>query len=358
MKILDKYILFRFLKAYIFIVLVLCAVLIVIDLAEKVENFNRPQLTVWRICTEYYLNFIPYYANLLSPIIIFITAVFVTAQLAGRTEIVAMLSSGMSFQRILLPYFIGSLMIGTLVFFLHGYIVPNANKIRHNFEDNFVRDKFYFGQQNFHFQIAPNVFAYIRSYDNASQVGFNFTLERIEGLELKSKLEASRMIWDVKKKKWTLESYRLHTFDDRKETLKHGDKMDTLLNISPKDFESKHLYHERLTLTELDAYIKQLQLRGSDGIEIFLIEKYERYAYPFAIIILTIIGVVVSAKKTRGGTGIQIAFGFVLAFVYIFLIVMMRSFAQQGGIPPQFSAWIPNLIFCVVGFVMYKRMPK
>jgi lipopolysaccharide export system permease protein len=358
MKILDRYILFRFLKAYFFIVLILCAVLIVIDLAEKMENFNRPQLTAWRILTEYYLNFIPHYTNLLSPIIIFITAVFVTAQLAGRTEIVAMLSSGMSFQRILYPYFIGSVMIGILIFILHGYIVPNANKVRHNFEDNFVRDKFHFAQQNFHFQIAPNVFAYLRNYDNIAKAGFNFTLERIEGLELKMKLEATRMFWDEKKGKWTLESYRIHTFNGRNETLKHGEKMDTLLKITPKDFESKHLYHERLTLTELDDYIAQLRQRGSDGIEIFLIEKYERYAYPFAIVILTIIGVVVSAKKTRGGTGLQIAFGFVLAFIYIFLIVMMRSFAQQGGIPPQFSAWIPNLIFCVIGFIMYKRMPK
>lgn len=358
MKILDRYILFRFLKAYIFIVLILCAVLIVIDLAEKVENFNRPQLTFWKILTEYYLNFIPYYANLLSPIIIFITAVFVTAQLAGRTEIVAMLSSGMSFQRILVPYFIGSVLIAILVFFLHGYIVPNANKVRHHFEDTFVRDKFYFAQQNFHFQLAPNVYAYIRSYDNMAHAGFNFTLERIEGLDLKAKLEATRILWDEKKRKWSLENYRLRTINGRTETLKHGEKMDTTLSISPKDFESKHLYQERLTLTELDNYINQLRLRGSDGIEIFLIEKYERYAYPFAIVILTIIGVVVSAKKTRGGTGFQIAFGFVLAFIYIFLIVMMRSFAQQGGIPPQYSAWIPNLIFCVIGFIMYKRMPK
>ncbi len=358
MKKLDWYILKKFLVTYVFTVLVLIAVLIVIDLAEKIEDFNHPDLTTWRIISEYYANFVPYYANMLSPLIIFITAVFVTAKLATHTEIVAMISTGISFARILVPYFIGSVMIGTMVFFLINWTVPNANKVRNNFENNYVRDKFYFNERNVHMKVAPRTYVYLESYDNISHTGYRFTIEEVDSNELISKLESPRIHWDEEKEKWTLSNYKLRTFRQGKEEITYGSKTDTIINMRPKDFETKHRLNEQLTLTELNAYIAELRLRGADDVEIYLVERYERFAYPFSIIILTIIGVIVSARKTRGGTGLQIAFGFVLAFTYILLIVISRTFAQKGGIPPQLSAWIPNLVFCAIGLIMYRRLPK
>jgi len=358
MKILDWYILKRFLITYVFTVLMLVAVMLVIDVTEKIDEFNHPDLTVWRIISEYYINFIPHYAIILSPLIVFISSVFVTAKMATHTEIVAMLSAGISLRRILLPYFIGAVMIGILIFFLINYINPIANRGRNNFEDTFVRDKFYFSERNVHLKVAPTTYVYMESYDNFSNVGYKFTMESIKNRKLLAKLEAPRIKWDEEKKKWLIDIYTLRKFKPEGEEISNGIAMDTLIKMSPKDFESQHKLQEKLTLPELNAHIALLELRGADDVEVYLVEKYERITYPFAILILAIIGVIVSARKTREGQGFQIAFGFVLAFVYILLIVISRSFAYQGGIPPQLSAWVPNIIFCLIGLYMFRRVPK
>ncbi|MEO1652107.1 MAG: LptF/LptG family permease, partial [Bacteroidota bacterium] len=196
MKILDLYILRRFLVTYIFTVLVLIAVLIVIDLAEKVQDFNHPDLTTWRIIKEYYINFVPYYANMLSPLIIFIAAVFVTAKMATHTEIIAIVSGGINLARIIQPFLMGSVLIAVLVFYLINYVVPPANRIRNNFENNFVRSKFYFNEKNVHIKVAPQTYVYLESYDNISHTGYRFTMETIKGTELQEKLDAPRINWN------------------------------------------------------------------------------------------------------------------------------------------------------------------
>lgn len=359
MKILDIYILRKFLVTYFFTVLLLIAVLIVIDLAEKVEDFNHPELTAWRILSEYYLNFIPYYTFMLSPLMIFIAAVFVTSKLATHAEIVAMLSAGINLRRILRPYFIGACVIALIVFFLINWVVPRSNRIRNNFENNYVRSKYYFNDRNVHIKIAPTLYVYLERYDNISHVGHRFTMEKIDGTNLLAKLEGSRIIWDKDKKKWTLPDYKVRQFQKNgNEKITYGSQLDTLINIRPEDFESKHRLYEQLTLPELNAHIALSRLRGADDIEIYLVEKYERFAYPFSILILTMMGVIMSSRKTRGGTGFQIAMGFVLAFTFILLLMISRSFARKGGIPPELSAWIPNAIFCVVGYYLYLRVPK
>lgn len=360
MKILDWYILKKFIVTYFFTVVLLVSVLIIVDLAEKIEDFSNPKLTAWIIIRDYYLNFIPYFANMLSPLMIFIAAVFVTANMAAHTEIVAILSSGTSLARILVPFVAGSTIIGFFVFFLIGWTIPNANKVRLAFEDTYVREKYYFNERNVHIKIAPKIYVYLESYDNIANVGYRFTIENVDGLNLLSKLEATRINWDSTKRKWVIPSYKKRIFEKNKQEkiINHSTPTDTVLPIRPKDFESRHKLNERLTLTELDQYIAELKLRGADDVETYLVEKYERFAYPFCIVILTVIGVIVAARKSREGTGFQIAFGFVLAFVYIFLLVISRGFAQKGGIPPFLAAWIPNLVFCLIGFVMYRRVPK
>ncbi len=358
-KILDLYILRKFLVTFFFTVLLLVAVLIIIDLAEKADDFTHEDLTYWKILRDYYIHFIPHYANMLSPLMIFISAVFVTAKLATHTEIVAMLSAGISLRRIMVPYFMGSLIVAANVYFLINYVVPVSNKIRHDFEDVYVRNSIPGGNfQNVHIKIAPEVFVYLKRYDIQSKSGVSFTIEHIQDQKLVSKLESPVIKWDTAVNKWNVSNYRMFEFKGDTQVIASGTQFDTTLNIHPDDFVTKHLYNERLTLPELNDHIAKLKLRGADDLEVYLVEKYERMAYPFAIIILSIIGVIVSARKSREGTGFQIAFGFVLAFVYILLIVISRSFAHKGGIPPQYSAWIPNAIFCVIGLYMFRQVPK
>jgi len=358
MRILDSYIFSKYLKTFFFVVLILISVLIVIDMTEKIEDFSKMKISTWQIFIEYYLNFIPYFANMLSPIIVFIATVFVTSNLAAHTEIIAIVSSGVSLKRIMYPYFLASCILAVCVFFLINWVIPNANKIRIRFENTYIKDKFFYSDRHVHIKIAPNVYAYLESYDNVSHIGFRFTLEKVVGLELQQKLECQRIVWNTDKKKWTLSDYKLRVFENGVESIIYGKGLDTLINLKPKDFESTYMLNEQLTLTELNKYIKEMQDRGADNIETYLVERYERFTYPFAIIILNVIGIVVSARKSREGQGFQIAFGFILAFIYVFFIILSRSIGQQGGISPFLAAWLPNIIFCVIGFVMYQRVPK
>lgn len=368
LKRLDKYILKKFLVTFFFVVIILLSILVVIDITEKIEDFNKMDQTMWQIITKYYLNFIPYWANSLSPIIIFIATVFVTARLATHTEIIAILSSGVSFKRILVPYLLGSSLIAVLTFYLIGWVIPKANRVRLEFENTHIKDKFYFTDRNVHLKIAPYTFAYIESYDNTAHIGYKFTLEHIEGYEygkkekkkLNSKIEARRIMWDKDRKKWLLENYKITRFSD--DTLRHevkyGQSLDTLIDLKPEDFESKYMHNEQLTFPELEEHIAKLKKRGVGKLEVYLVERYERMAYPFAVIILTIIGVIVSSRKTREGAGLQIAVGFALAFVYVMLIMVSRSIGKNGEMPPAVAAWFPNIIFTCIGFLLYKRVPK
>ncbi len=358
MKLLDRYILKKFLSAFLFVVLVLIAIIVVIDFTEKNDDFIKRSAGAKAIIFDYYLNFIPYYANLLSPITVFIATVFVTAQLASRTEIIAILSSGVSFRRVMVPYLIGSSIIGALIFYLNGWVIPDANKVRVEFEKKYLKDQFYNVDRNIHRKVAPQLYAYMESYDNTRDVGYRFTLEWIDGTNLKQKLEAERVVWQPGVGKWRLESFKNRTFEGDKETYMAGTYMDTTLNMHPKDFGNNYALQETFTLPELDRFINELKNRGDDGVATYQIEKYVRFTSPFAMIILTLIGVIVSARKARGGVGLQIAIGFVLAFVYILFFIMSKSVAQVGSLNPILAVWLPNLIFSVIGVVMYFTVPR
>lgn len=358
MKLLDKYILKKFLTSYLFTVIMLVSVICVIDFTEKNDDFIKHNLGAWKIISEYYVNLFPYFANLLSPITVFIATVFVTARLAARTEIVAMLSSGMSFQRLLVPYIMGATIIGVSIFGLIGWVIPNANKTRVAFERAYIKNPFRFQARNIHIKVGPKSYAYMESYDNVNNVGYRFALETIEGTQLKRRLTANAITWDSTKKAWRLTPQLVHTFNGEKETLRAYPARDTTLNLYPKDFASTYRLSETLTLPELNRYIQQKLDRGSDDTEIYLIEKYERYSYPFAIIILTIIGVILSSRKSRGGVGGQIALGFTLAFVFIIFVILSRNLALVGDLSPMLAAWVPSLVFTMIGAVLYRFIPK
>lgn len=366
MKLLDRYILKQFLSTYVFVVFLLLAVITVIDLTEKTDKYAKANLSAIQIM-GYYTNFLPWVAGLITPITVFIATVYVTAKLAGRTEIIAMLSSGVSFRRLLLPYFIGALLIASVSFWLNGWIIPNSNKSRLAFEMEYIKTKINSNHRNIHMQVARNTFLYLQNYNSTSDKGYNFTLEKFKDQKLIEKLSAERIEWDTTKQKWRLEEWNLVKVDKIFGTISQdslnsittrGATLDTALIIHPKEFDNDYRKYDGLTLTELNAYIKTLKARGSAGIEAYQVEKYTRYSAPFSIFILTFMGVIVSSRKSRGGTGFQIALGFALSFIFILFFMMFRSFAEAGALPPQISVWIPAIIFGIVSSIMYKYVPR
>jgi lipopolysaccharide export system permease protein len=377
-KLIDSYIIKRFLTTFFFVVLILLAVITVIDITEKIDKYTKANLTAWEI-TGYYLNYIPWIGSLLMPITIFIATVYVCSRMASHTEIIAILSSGVSFRRLLLPFFAGALLVAILSFVLNGWIIPNSSKYRLAFEMQYLKSKFYFDKRNIHFQVAPNTYLYLQSYNNSSNTGYHFTMEKFQNNRLTDKLTANRIEWDSVKQKWTLKDWKLKKIDavfestalnaegpkfDRTKKISvndstaHGTKMDTALVIHPKEFESDYRKYEGMTMGELDDYIGALRARGSTGVAAYEVEKHSRFAAPFSIFILVFMGVIVSSKKSRGGTGLQIALGFTLSFIFLIFFILFRSLADAGDMPPQISVWIPNIIFGVISLAMYKYVPR
>lgn len=357
MKIIDRYILFKFLVTWVFTVLVLISIITVIDFTEKNDNFLKHGLAFSEV-VRYYLTYIPYIANLITPITVFIAVVFVTAKLAGRTEIIAMLAGGVSFIRLMVPYFIGASMIAILNFYLNAWVIPDANKERIAFEISYAKKPFYYTERDIHIKVSPTSYVYMESYNNQRDVGYRFTIETIEDKYLHDKLTARRIEWDTATVAWKLKDWERRTFDGFKEEVTKGSEMDTLLAITPKDFGSTHGMHETLNIKELSDYIDELRNRGAENVDIFIIERYIRYMAPFAVIILTFIGMIVSARKSRGGTGAQIALGFVIAFVYILFFIMSRAIAETSSMNQLLAVWLPNIVFSAVGIVLYKTVPR
>ena len=357
MRILDRYILKKLLSSFFFVVSIIVSVVCIIDMTEKNEKFIKNNLSAEQII-GYYLDYFPYIANMIAPITVFIATVFITAKLASHTEIIAMLSSGVSFRRLMRPYLIGSVIIAGISFYMTGWVIPDSNKTRVEFEIKYFEKPYYFNEENIHIKVAPEVYLYMERYHNQSDVGYKFTLEKIQDTKLIKKLSAEQIKWMEDEEKWQLVNWKVREFKGFKEEVSFGQSLDTTLAIHPKDFANNYRLYETFTLNELNQYIRELRQRGADDIEMYLIEKYLRFTSPFTIIILTFIGLVVSARKSREGAGFQIALGFLIAFIYIIFFVFTRSIAEVGAMDPALGVWIPNLIFSGVGVFLYKTLPR
>lgn len=360
MKKLDWYILRQILTTFVFVVFLLVLIICVIDFTEKNDDFIQNNVSRAQIA-KYYLTLFPYFATLLTPITAFIAVVFVTAKLASKTEIVAILASGISFRRMMLPYFIGSSLIAAMSFAFMGYVIPDANKFRIGFELNYLKKPFFYSDRNIHLKIADHDYIYIDRYNNQRDIGYTVTLERIVDERLEDKITAKRIHWDTATNKWSLKNWQRRQIFDDKEVITDGgatDDIDTLLNLSPADFQNKERHHETLTMTELYNYIELQQSRGADDVQFYQIEAYIRYMQPFGVIILCFIGVIVSARKSRRGTGFQIALGFLIAFIFILFFILARAIAEAGSINPIIAIWIPNFIFAGLGVLLYNTVPR
>jgi lipopolysaccharide export system permease protein len=304
------------------------------------------------------LDFFPYVANMITPITTFIAVVFITAKMAGHSEIIALLSSGISFRRLMRSYLYGAIIIALVNFILTGWIIPNSNKDRIAFELQYFEKPFHFSDRDIHIKVAPDSYFYLEQYNNQSKVGYKFTLETIRDHQLLAKLSAQRIEWNEDSGTWELRRWELRKFDGFKEEFKAGENLDTTINITPKDFDNDWRLFETLTLNELNEHIALLKSRGAEDVIVYEVEKQTRYASPFTVLMLTFIGLFVSARKARGGTGFQIALGFLISFIYILVFWFSKTLAEAGGLPPALAIWIPNIIFSAVGFLLYKTVPR
>jgi lipopolysaccharide export system permease protein len=359
-RIIDRYIIRKFLGTFFFCLVLIMTIAVVFDLTEKIDNFME-RAAPWRaVIFDYYLNFIPYFATLFTPLFVFIAVIFFTSRMAVNTEIIAILNSGMSFRRMMWPYFLSALTIAVIIFYLTNFVIPHANLVRMDFEDKYYRSQ---GRrlnvENIHRLEFKNTYVYIESYSPIYLRGRNFTIEKFDDSgKLISKLSAPTALWDTTSSKWSLLNYVLREIHGNAEILTKGAKIDTTLTIKPEDFSRNPGIVGTMTYNELDDYIKLLQLQGSDELKVFLIEKHRRIASPFAVFILTIIGVTLSSRKIRGGIGMNIGIGLALSFSYILFLQFASQFSLKGNLSPMLAMWIPNLLYLIIAMVLYKLAPK
>jgi lipopolysaccharide export system permease protein len=360
LKLIDKYIIRKFLGTFFFCIILILTIAVVFDFAEKIDNFMEKHAPVKAIIVDYYFNFIPYFATLFSPLFVFISVIFFTSKMAISTEIIAILNSGMSFRRMMLPYFLSALIIASFTFVLTNYVLPKANLVRMDFED-----KYYHSSnrripvENIHRQLSKNTYVFMGTFSPLTQRGQNFTIEKIsDSGYLKSKMSAGSVLYDTTKHKWIAQNYYIRDIKGNNEIITRGKEIDTTLAITPKDFSRDPDFVGTMTSRELDDYIKLLRLQGSDELKLFLIEKYRRFANPFAIFILSLIGVSLSSRKIRGGIGMNIGIGLALSFSYILFLQFASQFCLKGNLNPILAMWIPNILYSGIALVLYKLAPK
>ena len=359
LKMLDVYVIRKFLGSFFLSIALILSIVVIFDLSEKIDDFIESGAKLKVILFEYYLNFIPYFAVLFSSLFAFIAVIYFTSRMAYNTEIIAILNSGMSFRRLLFPYMISATFIALLSFYLSDRVIPKANKVKLNFEEQYVRKKpIRFKTKDFHRQIEPGIYVYLQNYSNVSKVGYQFTIEKFEDGVLVSKMFADQIRWDTTNNKWQARRYYIRTIDGLKETLEEGRQIDTTLSIHPDDFQMRLTITETMSLKELDEFIKKQQMQGETNITAYQIERHNRIAFPFTTIILTLIGVAVSSRKMRGGIGLQIAIGVVTSFTFILFSQFSKQFAIGGLLPVMAAVWLPNVFFTFVALFLMRLAPR
>ncbi len=360
MKILDIYIIKKFLGTFFYAITLLIVIVIIFDISENLDKFIKNQAPLHAIIFDYYLNFIPYFINLFIYLFTFISVIFFTSKMAYNTEIIAILSSGISFWRFLRPYLISSVLLAVFSFYLGNFLIPRTNHVRLIFKDTYMKKLTKDNTRNIHVQIEPGVFVYVQHFYSKSKSGRKFSLEKFKNKKLVYKLMGDKIMWDKENKKWKIKNWfsrKLDTATNRM-VLTKGKEMDTVLKLKPEDLYEVKENYEEMNFWELNEYIKKEKEKGSLSYKKYEIEKYKRIAGPVAIIILTFIGVALSARKVRGGIGMHLGAGLGLAFSYILFMQMSTVFSTQGNLPPSIGAWIPNIIYAGIGIYLLRKAPK
>ncbi|HRN93245.1 MAG: LptF/LptG family permease [Chitinophagales bacterium] len=359
MKILDRYIVLKYLGTFFFIIGLLIGITIVIDISEKVDNLVESDATLWMIITQYYFSFIPYITALLAPFFALVAVIFFTSQLASRSEIIAILNSGTSFYRMLFPYFIGATILAVGLWYCNNELVPIANKKRLAFERTYIYKRNFSLHFNFHRSIAPGTFIYMENYDPDAASGYKFSIDKFVHDSLVYKLRCDKIEWQKDKQKWRLYNFYTRTKNaDGTDKITKVSEADSTFSFTPSDFKFFDNLKEEMTTSQLVEYIKYLRQQGLTGDEFFEVERYRRTSSAFSIYILTLIGVSVASRKMRGGMGWHLVLGIGLSALYEVIMKFSITFSTNSTLPAILGVWIPNFIFAGIAIYLLRKAPK
>ncbi|GAB1415618.1 LptF/LptG family permease [Paludibacter sp.] len=357
LKRIDIYIIKKFLGTFFFSIILILSIAVIFDLTEKLDEFFDNNAPLKAIIFDYYLNFIPYYMNMFTPLFTFISVIFFTSKLASNTEIIAMLASGVSFRRIMKPYFISAAVISIMSFVFGGYIIPTSNEKLLDFENTYIKKFKTSYARNIQMEIEPGVIMYIERFEKDQNKGYRFSLERFDGKLLHSRLTAETITWDSLYH-WKAQDYLIRNFEGMRESIEKGTTLDTIIKIQPQEFFITAEESAQMDNFELQEHLNRLKNRGIGSTQAFEDEYYKRFASPLAAFIMTLMGVSLSSRKVRGGIGLHLGIGLALSSLYILFSTLSTSFSVSGAMSPLLAVWLPNLLFLAIGIYLYRTAPK
>ena len=358
---LDRYIIKKFIGTYIYSIILIISISIVFDINENLAKFTTNHAPLKAIVFDYYANFVPYFANLFSPLFVFIAVIFFTSKLAGNSEIIAMLASGMSFKRLMRPYFISAALIALLNYYLGSFVIPEGTVVRQNFEERYKNNKKITSASNVQLQVGHGIIAYLQQYDDKTKTGYGFSLDKFEKKKLVSHMTASVIHYDTisdSRFHWRAQNYKIRTLKGLREEIKTGAEIDTMIMMEPMDLVFFKGQQETFTSPELREYISKQQERGSQNVVQYEVEYHKRIAMSFASFILTVIGASLSARKRKGGMGLYLGIGLALSFTYILLQTISATFAINAGTPALLAEWIPNILYVFIAYFCWRQAPN
>ncbi|MBO8478910.1 MAG: LptF/LptG family permease [Bacteroidetes bacterium] len=358
-RILDLYIVKKFIFTFFIALLLIIGIVIIFDISEKIDDFVSHEAPLKAIIFDYYLNFIPYFMNMFSPLFVFITVIFFTSKMAANSEIIAILSCGISFHRMMVPYMFSATLIAMFSLALNLFVIPNSNKILDEFESKYIKSSYQNSGRDVHYQISPGEFVYVESFSRWNNTAYKFTLEKVKDNRLVSKLSAETAVWDSTFNGWTLKKYFIRDYSGTlADNIRSGARLDTVINLSVTDFYMTKNTVTTLSYKELNQLIETQKMRGDDNVKLAQIEKHTRFALPFSAFILTVMGVSLSSKKRRGGIGWNIGIGIALSFSYILFLKFSEMFVHTDFLPPGIALWVPNILYAIISGFLYKIAPK
>ena len=359
LKRLDRYIIVKFLGTYFFAIALIISIAVVFDINENIDDFINNKAPLKAIMFDYYLNFIPYYTNLFSPLFVFIAVIFFTSKLAENSEIIAMFSTGMSFKRLMVPYMISAAIIALVTYVLSTEVIPTGSVTRLKFEEVYKNKRQADYARNIQLEVDTGVVAYMERYENFNKTGYRFSLDKFENHKLVSHLTARRITYDTTGvHRWIIKDYMIREMRGMRETITRGERLDSTINMEPQDFLITRGQQETMTSRQLRQYIDNQKQRGFANIKVFEVEYYRRIATSFAAFILTVIGLSLSSQKRKGGMGLHLGIGIALSFSYILFQTISSTFAINGNTPPNLAVWIPNILYLFIAIYLYRKAPK
>ncbi len=364
MKKIDRYILGKYMTSFFFCLLLFTAIVVVVDISEKTDDFVKANLSAWQITRDYYFGFVPRIDAMLFPLFVFISVIFFTSKMAGRSEVIAILSSGVSFRRFVLPFFVGGIFLASLLWLGYQYLVPRANRKWADFEKTYIDvnkgmlNTNQSSRTNIYFRIDADTYAGMERYDTVQKQGSRFFVQRFKDNKLVYNLRATSMNWDTLAKKWRLVNVLERTLNPENETVRKTDTLRMNYAFKPINLRTDEYLKDQMTTSELNSFIAMEKMRGSESLSSLQVERYNRDAIPVSVIILTVIGAALASRKVRGGSGAHIAIGVLLSVAYILFSRFSVVFATKGNFSPWLAAWLPNIIFGLLALYLYKKAPK